>query len=132
MHFLMEARFKILRSPLVSCPQNKSGGGLGFQFRAMVSPARKSRQNLKWQLDLEKRDFWIFFKRRHATQIKKNRIRITNLGSIRYESESFVKKMVGKIRLHRKTCNFFEDFHRARWVSLERYLNEDSKNVHVG
>ena len=42
--FLIVARLANLRQPLYSRRQNKSGGGLGFLFQALVSPECKARQ----------------------------------------------------------------------------------------
>ena len=115
--FLMEAHFKIMRLSLDSWNQNQLGGGLGFLFRPPVSSTWKSRKNLNWQFDLEKCDFWIFFKHTHAiSQIERNRMRITNSGSVRQESALFVKKVIEKWRFYEYIyiyVNFSSGFYLA-------------------
>ena len=56
-----------------------------------------------------------------------------NSGSLPQNKALFSSDLVVKFRMHeKKSTKFSSDFHRAKWVQLERSLNEGSKNGHVG
>ena len=116
-HFLMKARFKILRLPLDLWHLKELESGLDFWFQSPVGLAYKSRWNSIWHFSLIKRVFWNFTERRHIIRwIKGNGMRITDSKSICCESALFDGKVTKKWRLHGKMCQFPDDFHRAKWA----------------
>ena len=77
--FLTEAHFRILRPPQDSWRQNESVGIFGFLFQASISPARKLRQQLKYQFWFRKTCFQNLMKhKQYIYQIEAYEVYIDN------------------------------------------------------